>query len=89
MVDIDGDGHSTAQMSSSSSANETGFKTSTDDSSPRSDYGDTAFRPKPPQRSYDAESPYEDTMMAAGFNFDDKSIRLGFIRRVYSILSVN
>jgi hypothetical protein len=84
LVDV-GDG----PMSSSSSINETGYKTPTDDSSPtRSNYGDTTFRPK--QRPYDdAESPYEDTLMASGFNFDDKSIRLGFIRRVYSILSVN
>lgn len=42
------------------------------------------------RRSYeDPESPRDDVLIADGFTFSEKSIRAGFIRRVYSILSVS
>lgn len=67
-------------------------------------YGDPGFAPQqpyypPPQQpGYDASGkplnpPYMDdndpSYKAAGMGFDDKSIRAGFIRRVYGILSVS
>lgn len=45
------------------------------------------FAPQQP-----TSAPYldpEDPGYAKGFGFDDKSIRQGFIRKVYSILSVS
>jgi protein lifeguard len=54
--------------------------------------------PQQPQQGYDPSGkplnpPYMDdsdpNYKAGGFGFDDKSIRRGFIRRVYSILSVS
>ena len=40
--------------------------------------------------AYDPNKPpYEDSNFVHGMGFDDKSIRQGFIRRVYSILSVS
>lgn len=55
------------------------------------------FPPQQPQGPYDpnkpANPPYMDqgdpNYVAKGFGFDDASIRAGFIRRVYSILSVS
>lgn len=53
---------------------------------------------QPPQQGYDQSGkplnpPYMDdtdpNYKASGFGFDDKTIRAGFIRRVYSILSVS
>ncbi|CRK93169.1 CLUMA_CG006537, isoform A [Clunio marinus] len=54
------------------------------------------YNPNPDQPGYDAQGkplnpPYMDDTdpnYAKGFGFDDKSIRAGFIRRVYSILSI-